>query len=219
MTYLGDSLLLLDESTILKATRNFQEKDRVMSLLISRLGECTLHQETRDPFGALVSAIVSQQLSSKVSQAILGRLKSAMGERVNCPEAYLELKTSVILACGVSRAKARAILSLAEFSINGGLDLDTLSKLEDEAVVGKLTEIWGVGEWTAQMFLIFCLKRPNVIALRDAGLLRSHAFFYPRESFSESMLRWSPFCSIASWYLWRAIDELSKEEMQNFARA
>jgi DNA-3-methyladenine glycosylase II len=207
----------LDAATMLEAISHLKQSDRIMALLINRLGTCNLHEERRAPFESLLRAIVSQQLSTKASQAILNRLQDLMGTRFNQPESYLEASAAEIKTCGISNAKVRAIRSLSEHAKSGKLDYDSLSNLEDEQVVKALTEIWGIGIWSAQMFLIFCLRRPNVITTIDAGLLRSHNLLYPGEKFSKATNRWSPFCSVAAWYLWRAIDELSKQELDSFA--
>jgi DNA-3-methyladenine glycosylase II len=165
-----------------------------------------------DRYGALVRSIVGQQLSTRSAQAIYGRLTDRFGGRTPTPVEVLEddpdeLRTSV----GLSHAKVAYLRSLAERVLDGSLDLDNLDRLPDQEVIAQLTAVRGIGPWSADMFLIFRLARPDVLPVGDLGIRRAFMIHYglPELPSTAEMERiaepWRPHRTLASLYLWRSL--------------
>jgi DNA-3-methyladenine glycosylase II len=200
----------LTPALLRKAESQLGQSDRVMAKLIRTHGPCTLNRRTFDLFHTLVVSIISQQLSAKASDTIERRIAECIpypfnAEDVICaaPERFRE--------AGLSSRKVAYIQGLAERVNDGLLSYETLASRSNDEVVDALMEIPGIGRWTAEMFLIFGLKRPDVLALGDAGLQRAAKMLYPKASSNGNALekvgeRWKPYRSVASWYLWRNID-------------
>lgn len=186
-------------------------RDPVMADLIARYPLEALPLRT-EFFASLAHAVVGQQISIYAARAIYARLEAAAGGSLTA-EAVLDLGHPALVAAGLSQRKAEYILDLAAQVDNRKLDLGGLAGQADDAVVTALTAVKGIGEWTAQMFLIFSLGRPNVLATKDVGLQRAMMRRYQIErdalppSFAEFRQRWSPYCTVASLYLWEALDE------------
>lgn len=162
-----------------------------------------------DPFRALAESIVYQQLSLKAAGTIWGRFE-ALGPVA--PQAIAALEFDVMRGVGLSGQKARYLKDLADAALTGRVDLEGLGALDDEPVIEEVTLVKGIGRWTAEMFLIFSLGRLDVLALDDAGLLRSagwllgHGRPATRAEFAEAGEAWRPYRSVASLYLWAAKD-------------
>ncbi len=156
-----------------------------------------------DGYSALASSIIGQQLSSKAAETIRARVIAAVGEF--SPENILALEDKIFRNTGLSRPKIRYLQALSERVISGQLNFNKLTDLADDEVIDILTEVPGVGRWTAEMFLIFALNRPDVLSLGDAGLRRSTRMLYGKE-LHEVAEPWRPYRSVASWYLWKHID-------------
>lgn len=197
-----------------EAHRHLSKADPVMRGLIRSVGPCSLSPEPRTPFEALVTAVAHQQLNGTAAATILNRFKNCAPRRkFPTPDDVDRLSDDTIRAAGFSRAKLAAIRDLASRARSGALPTrKRLSGMEDEAVIACLTECRGVGRWTAEMFLMFTLGRPDVLPLDDFGIRNGFRLAYglrempsPRElgSFGE---RWRPYRTTASWYLWRAVD-------------
>lgn len=174
----------------------------IMAHLVQRHGPMTFEREL--PFEALIGAIISQQISGRAAASIAARLR----ERVSlAPAAIARAHHMTLRAAGLSRAKAIYLRELARFALAGGLN--DLDRLEDEVVVERLTSVKGVGRWTAEMFLMFSLGRPDVWPLGDGGVQRAALQLYrirsPRR-LAQLGERFRPFRSHAAWYLWRSID-------------
>lgn len=166
-----------------------------------------------DLYGALVRSIAGQQLSVKAARAIYERLESRFGGRTPTPEEILADDPEVLrAAAGFSRAKVAYLRSLAEHVLAGELELDRLSVLADEAVVAELTAVKGIGEWTAHMFLMFTLDRPDVLPVGDLGVRNAVARAYELErpptpaELSALAEPWRPYRTRACLYLWRSLD-------------
>jgi DNA-3-methyladenine glycosylase II len=193
------------------ATEHLRRADPVLARLIERLPPLSGSVE-RDRFLALVSAILNQQLSGKAADTIMGRLLALFPERI-AAEAVLATPVEQLRAAGLSGAKARYLLDLAERVRLGGLDLEHIDALDDAAVVAELTKVKGIGRWTAEMFLLFSLERTDVLPVGDLGLrtaLRRHYDLteLPAPAEIESIAApWRPYASIATLYLWRSLDE------------
>ena len=167
-------------------------------------------EPAKDRFYRLASAIAYQQLSTKAAGTIWGRFEE-LGPVT--PEAIAELPHEVMRGCGLSNAKARYIKDLADAVLTERLELDELDHLDDEAMIEELTQVKGVGRWTAEMFLIFGMGRLDVLSVGDGGILRSAGWLLGREGpadpqeLAEAGEAWHPYRSIASLYLWAAIDK------------
>jgi DNA-3-methyladenine glycosylase II len=166
-----------------------------------------------DHYGALVRSIVSQQLSTSAARAIYGRLTERFGGRTPTPEEVLaddpdELRT----AAGLSHAKVRYLRSLAEHVIDGSLELEKLDALSDEEVIAELTAVKGIGAWSAHMFLMFHLQRPDVLPVGDLGIRRAVMVRYglpklPDPATLERIAEpWRPYRTLACRYLWRSLE-------------
>jgi DNA-3-methyladenine glycosylase II len=177
---------------------------------IDRIGPCRLLPR-RDRFGTLVRAIIGQQISSKAAATIDARLRERAGSP-HRPQALLDLGESGLRAAGLSGVKARYVLNLAEAVLDGRVPLGRVGALDDEAVVGRLTAVKGIGTWTAHMFLIFALNRPDVLPVGDLGVRSGLRDYHglagvptPRECVALAE-PWRPFRTVAMWYLWKVID-------------
>ena len=182
-------------------------KDGQLCKLILLFGELPFTTEKRDPFDALARAIIGQQLSTSAAQSIRNRIIDIHGKRPFKANKFLNIDPKLLRECGVSNAKIKALLGVAEGCIKKDLTLSSFNKLTDEEAVQKLTSYWGVGNWTAEMFLMFTLKRLDVLALGDVGLQRAHKILYPRSKGLEfTAKKWRPYRAVAAGYLWKFID-------------
>ena len=165
-----------------------------------------------NPFHALTSSIISQQLSAHAARAIKGRLFDLIGSERFTPENISKLTFNQFRAAGLSRAKIEYTRRLASAVRNGEIDNSSFLNLGDEEIISKLTTLPGIGRWTAEMFLIFALGRPDVMSVKDAGLKRGLKISYklPESPSDDEMISigesWRPYRSVASWYLWRVVD-------------
>ena len=165
-----------------------------------------------DAFSTLARAIVGQQLSVKAAQSVWTRLRAEIGGM--SARALLLAPGERLRACGLSGAKVIYLRDLAERFDTGVLDVEVWATLDDAAVIDALTQVKGIGRWTAEMFLIFYLARPDVFPLADVGLQRAMRLTYNRgRALSASRIRrlgtsWSPWRSVATWYLWRSLDPI-----------
>jgi DNA-3-methyladenine glycosylase II len=187
------------------------KKDPVLRTIIEQVGPYNM--EFREPsFSTLVRSIVYQQLSGKVASVILKRLTNALPGGELTPQNILRLRPDRMRKLGLSRAKTEYIRDLARLTAKGEVAFESLHKMEDAAVIEHLTRVKGIGVWTAHMFLMFALQRPNVLPVGDLGVRAAIRKAYALEAlptvreierFAES---WHPYCSIATWYLWRSLD-------------
>lgn len=190
------------------AVQALRTADERLSAVIDVVGPLEL-APSRDPFRSLAESIVYQQLSLKAAGTIWRRFE-ALGPVT--PEGIAGLEVEAMRGAGVSGQKARYLKDLADAVLTGRTDLASLDALDDEAVIEDVTRVKGIGRWTAEMFLIFSLGRLDVLALDDAGLLRSagwllgHGRPATREEFAMAGEAWRPYRSVASLYLWAAKD-------------
>jgi len=189
--------------------------DPILGAIIKQKGACGLAERGAEPtFMSLLRALVSQQLSVKAAATIFSRVLALFPEDEGCPrpEAILQVPLETLRAAGLSRQKASYLHDLSARVVAGTLRLDELDALSDEDVMTALTAVKGVGRWTAEMILIFQLRRPDLLPVDDVGILRSIQNVYglrgrPTEKQVLRMgERWRPYRSIASWYLWAALD-------------
>jgi DNA-3-methyladenine glycosylase II len=179
--------------------------------VIERVGRYGI--QYREPnFETLVRSIVYQQLSGRVAAVIFGRLIALVPGQKLTPEAILKLTPARMRKAGLSKQKTVYIRDLARKTARGALRFDTLAKMPDHEVIEHLTQVKGIGVWTAHMFLMFALRRPDVLPTGDLGLRMAIRKAYglddlPHAKHIEEMaVRWRPYCSVATWYLWRSLE-------------
>ena len=193
-----------------KALRHLKKADPHLKEIIRRVGPCRL-EPREDRVGSLVGAIVSQQISTKAAASILDRLHRLAG-RPYQPERLLVLDVDALRACGLSRSKATYVRNVAAAVADGSAPVHEFDDWDDEAIIASLTAIKGVGVWTAHMFLIFALNRPDVFPVGDLGvrvaLQRRFGLEAPPAPGDCLELgdSWRPYRSVASWYLWRSLE-------------
>lgn len=177
--------------------------------IITRVGPHRL-KVTRDPFFALVGSIIQQQISMAAAAAIQRRVSDGCPDCRVTPEAILRLGEARLRKLGLSTQKARYLCDLARHADAGKLSRRALSRLDDEQIIARATEVRGIGRWTAEMLLIFCLERPDVWPVDDLGLRKAAARFTGKELDRDEIVAlaapWRPFRSFASWYLWRSLE-------------
>lgn len=181
-----------------------------MAAIIQRVGPCRI--VPREPtFETLARSITFQQLSGKAACTIFGRLRQAVGRRLTAA-AFLKLTPEELRACGLSRQKIASLTDLAQRVARREIQFHKLVHLSDEEIIAALSQVRGVGVWTAQMFLIFALQRPNVMPVADLGIRSAVRKAYglaelPKPAELTALAeKWHPYCSIASWYLWRSLE-------------
>jgi DNA-3-methyladenine glycosylase II len=198
-----------------EACKHLSKRDRVMRKLIPQLGEGRL-QSRGDAFTTLARSIVGQQISVKAAQSVWERfaaLTSSPSTQL-APTEVLALQTSTVRAAGLSARKVEYLVDLAAHFESGAVHVAQWQQMDDEAIIEELVAIRGIGRWTAEMFLIFHLMRPNVMPLDDIGLLKGISVnYFSGEPVSRAEARevgdaWAPFRSVATWYIWRSLDPL-----------
>lgn len=203
----------LNQQLIKKAIKYLKSSDQVISNLINKFGPCAIQPAIDNPFHAIASSIISQQLSSQAARSIKNRLFILQGENQFNPGFFLKIPIDDLRGAGLSRAKVEYIKGLALAIKKGSIDFSAISEYEDETAISKLVEIPGIGKWTAEMFLIFGLGRPDVLSVNDAGLKRGIRTEYElnQNPTADEMIAigesWRPFRSVASWYIWRSVDQ------------
>lgn len=197
--------IILNKNSIRIAESFLSQKDAILAELIQGHGPCTLGLEEVEPFGRLVNTIIGQQLSTKAAKTIRERVRDSLREVT--PGSIAIAGNETLRACGLSGAKIRYIKNLSLQVRNKTLDFSVLPGLPAEAAIKELVKISGIGKWTAEMFAMFALRHSNILSLGDAGLKRAVKKLYGDTAELEDIgKRWEPYCSIASWYLWRHLD-------------
>jgi DNA-3-methyladenine glycosylase II len=192
-----------------KARRHLTRRDPVLKQLIGAIGPCTLRHDP-DGFAELARSIIAQQISTRAAASIHGRLLQALGRRGLRPAALLALSDEDFRAAGLSSSKVRSLRDLAEKVHARQVPLRRLPELTDEEVIAALLPVRGIGRWTAQMFLIFSLGRPDVLPVDDLGLRAAVQKAYGladlpnRATLTELAEPWRPYRSVATWYFWRS---------------
>lgn len=187
---------------------------------VKAIRESGMHRRGYDElFGALAGSIVSQQLSTRAADTIWERLKEACGGSVT-PEALLRLRTPTLRKAGLSAAKTKSLKELAKAVKTGSVDFEVLERIPEEEAITTLSRVWGIGRWTAEMFLMFALERPDIFSSGDLGLIRSMEVLYgiPKDSKKEVYIdvasRWAPHRTFACRVLWRVRDVPSPKSLQ-----
>ena len=197
-----------------EACKHLTRRDRVMKRLIPQFGNACL-QSRGDAFTTLARSIVGQQISVKAAQSVWEKF-AALPKRMS-PANVLKLKVDDMRLAGLSARKIEYLVDLALHFDSGAVHVDAWREMGDEEIVGELVGIRGIGRWTAEMFLIFHLMRPNILPLDDIGLITGISKnYFSGDSVSRSDARevagaWTPYCSVATWYIWRSLDPLPVE--------
>jgi DNA-3-methyladenine glycosylase II len=208
-----------------KARATLAAADPTMAALIERIGEIDLATRLRrrseerpaDAYGALLRAIVGQQLSTKAARTIYGRVCDLFGRSAPAPEQLLEASEEQLRACGLSGRKVEYIRDLAAHVISGELELDRLGELSDDEAIEEIVAVRGLGQWTAEMFLLFHLERPDVLSGGDLGIRKAIQIEYRLEEMPapQRVLEigepWRPHRSLASLYLWESLAAVPAE--------
>ena len=198
------------------ARKHLGKRDPVMGGLVRACGPLEL-EARGTPYQSLLRAILYQQLAGPAASTIERRLLALYGGRVPEPEQVLATSPEAMRAAGVSRQKASYLHSLAEHAQNGALEYRSLARLQDDAVIARVTEVRGIGRWTAEMLLMFCLGRPDVLPVDDLGIRKGMQLAYGlrKPPDAQRMLRiaepWRPYRSAGAWYLWRSTDVITAD--------
>jgi DNA-3-methyladenine glycosylase II len=197
------------------ACRHLAEADPRLGELMARAGPFSMRpQPTQSLFAALARSIVYQQLSGRAAETILGRVVLALGRRpFPAPRDLLQAPPELLRQAGLSAAKTAALKDLAAKTLDGGIpSMARVRRMEDEEIIEHLTAVRGIGRWTVEMLLIFRLGRPDVLPTTDLGVRKGFGRWFRRGKLPEpaAMIRrgdrWRPYRSVASWYLWRALE-------------
>ncbi|MGA2143421.1 MAG: DNA-3-methyladenine glycosylase 2 family protein [Bryobacteraceae bacterium] len=193
-----------------QAIYHLRKSDPILAAIIDRVGDYGI--EFRDPdFSTLVKSIVYQQLSGRVASVIFGRLVTAAGDPLT-PHNVLKLRPARMRSLGLSTQKTKYIRDLARHTRDGRVVFAELPQLSDQEIIDRLTRVKGVGTWTVHMFLIFALRRLDILPTGDLGIRNAIRKAYGLKELplaaemEELAARWRPYCTVASWYLWRSLE-------------
>jgi DNA-3-methyladenine glycosylase II len=193
-----------------EACRELAKRDRVMKKLIKQYPEANLRSRG-NAFSTLARSIVGQQISVKAAQSVWNRFAECVGAMK--PDNVLKRTDQQLRDCGLSWKKVEYVKDLAAHFADGRINPRRWVREDDDTIIEELAAVKGIGRWTAEMFLIFYLLRPNVLPVDDIGLLRGTERLYftketrlTRKEMQEFGARWAPWCTVATWYLWRSID-------------
>lgn len=196
-----------------KAVAHLRRVDPVMAAVIARVGRCDMKQRVDGThFDALVRSIVYQQLSGKAAATIHGRLLNLIGDGETTPGRIAGTSHEDLRAAGLSTQKASYVRNLASHVLDGSLPVESLHELSDEQITAALIQVKGIGRWSAQMFLMFRLGRPDVLPDLDLGVQKGMQKAYrlrklptPKQVMARGA-KWAPYRTVASWYLWRVLE-------------
>lgn len=208
-------MAILTATTLKQAQQEIAAGDSTMAALIARLPAAKLTRR-QPPFHVLTTSIINQQLSQKAAAAIERRIAGLVPPPFTAA-ALLDIAPAQLRESGLSHSKISFIADLARAEQDGLLALEQLKKLSDDEVIKQLTSVRGIGTWTAEMFLMFCLRRSDVVSLKDAGLLRAARQLYGKRFRGDDMAvlqkaasKWQPWRTVGCYYLWRSLDSASQ---------
>lgn len=204
---------LANPTTLQAATDHLSQNDPILASVVARAGLAQLEPHT-DYYGALVSSIVSQQLSVKVADVIMKRFLDLFNGTMPTPEQILTVSIEDLRAIGFSNAKGRYVHDLAGHILEGKLVFDRIPQQTNEEIIKELTAVKGIGEWTAHMFLMFCVGRLDILPVGDLGIKNGIRQLYGFEDLPTpaeitalaDQNGWHPYTSVASWYVWHSLD-------------
>ena len=196
-----------------RALNHLKSSDPVLAAIIARVGPCEIKLAYREPeFPALVRSIVFQQLNGKAATTIFNRLLEAAGGTIT-PESISNLTVAELRRVGLSKQKLSYIRDLADHAMEGRINFSAFPSMSDEEVISELTQVKGIGVWTAHMFLMFALRRENILPIGDFGIRSAIQKAYRKRKMPDAKTitklarKWHPYCTVACWYLWRSLDE------------
>jgi DNA-3-methyladenine glycosylase II len=188
-------------------------KDKKLKKLIQTFGKSDYFNEKKQPFDSLARTIIGQQLSTSAANSISQRIISIHGKRPFKAARFILIDDETLRNCGISKGKIKTIKGIAEAFIRKEISIKYFENLSDIAIKEKLTSYWGIGDWTAEIFMMFCLKRKDTLALGDASLIRAHKILYPNAvSLENTAEKWRPYRAVAAEYLWKFIDYPEHQE-------
>lgn len=207
--------MIASDKTIQEAVQHLSGHDPVLAPIISQAGLCTIRPHN-NYYSELVDAIISQQLSVKAAAAIERRFQDLFGGKFPAPHEILQADPELIRACGISRPKVAYIRDLAEHVQSGKVLLDRFDDLSNDEIIAELTAVKGIGEWTVHMFLMFCMGRLDILPVGDLGIRNGIRALYglteqPTADDIHAIAEkynWHPYESVASWYVWRSLNNL-----------
>jgi DNA-3-methyladenine glycosylase II len=206
----------LDPDLLETARRSLRRRDPVLGAVIRRVGPCGM-RPSGDPYRSLLRSVIYQQLAGAAAAAIAGRLRRHFGGRYPRPEVLLAARDSDLRNAGLSRQKIATLQAVAAAFAGGTLSNRRLRRMRDDEVVEAVTQIKGIGEWTAHMLLMFSLGSPDVLPVGDYGVRTGAQHLYglpalPKRDELEALgERWRPYRSVAAWYLWRSAEVVPPE--------
>jgi DNA-3-methyladenine glycosylase II len=201
----------IDARLLERARRSLRRRDPTLGSVIRTAGRCDM-AASGDPYRSLIRSIVYQQLAGSAAAAILGRLRARFGGRIPRPELLLAATDAELRSDGLSRQKIAAIRAVAAAFEDGTLNNRRLHRMDDQSVIEAVTQLRGIGEWTAHMLLMFSLGRPDVLPVGDYGVRKGAQTLYelaelPKPAELEALADcWRPYRSIGAWYMWRVVD-------------
>ena len=197
-----------------EAKKHLSRKDKILEKIIIEHDDGFL-QSRGDPFTALCRTIIGQQISVKAASSIYSKFEIKV-KKVNYKN-VLKLDLDEIKKCGLSYKKSQYIMGISQFFFNNQNKIRSWNNLSDETVIKELCKLNGIGPWSAEMFLMFCLLRPNILPLGDLGLRKAVGIHYLNKTnptydeVSHIAKKWNPYCSAATWYMWKSIDPIPVE--------
>ncbi len=205
----------IDRTLLDRAEASLPECDPLLGELMHEVGPCQLEPKG-DPYRELIRSVVFQQLAGSAARAIHARLRTHFGGRIPRAEVLANTDSEILRELGLSRQKAQTVLEVARAFEQRRLDTRRLRRMSNADVVQSVTQLRGIGEWTAHMLLIFCLGRPDVLPVGDFGVRKGAQLLYrlddlpkPRE-LEQIAAPWKPYRSVATWYLWRQSERAAK---------
>ena len=197
-----------------KAKKYLSKKDRIISKLINdyKSASETILTSRKDIFFSLCKSIIGQQISVSAADSVFLKFKKKCKKKIN-PKIVSKLSTRQLKSCGLSRQKVSGIKNLANQILDKSFNPKLINKMNDEEAIIYLSELKQIGRWSAEMILLFTFNRSNIWPLQDIGLLRAisnnyNKKYYPPKTFLKKLhKKFSPYCSVATWYLWRSIDD------------
>ena len=202
----------IDPELLERARRSLLRRDPALGVVIRRVGPCGL-EASGDPYRMLVQSVVYQQLAGSAAGAIFGRVRARFGGRISRPDRLLAATDAELRSDGLSRQKIAAIRGVASAFADKSLCNRRLRRMPDQDVVDAVTQLRGIGEWTAHMLLMFSLGRPDVLPVGDYGIRKGAQIVYELEDLPKPKElanlaeRWRPYRSVGAWYLWAVVDQ------------
>ena len=205
--------MVANETTLQEAAEYLAAHDPVLKPVIERAGLCTIRPH-RNYYQELVDSIISQQLSIKAAATIFKRFKDLFGGEFPAPEDILKKDLDELRSVGLSRGKAMYVRDLAQHVVDGKVKFDHLDALSNEEIIKELTAVKGIGEWTAHMFMMFCMGRMDVLAHGDLGIKNGVERLYGLKKQPDAAAiqhiakknKWHPYETVACWYVWKSLD-------------